>query len=154
MPPCFPGGDVSCVATASAKTSPARYVPAWQHPYGRDEEAAEALVKLVTSTYENAEVADLQLDGPRKHVALFVPYANIPDDGETMQFLFLGNGQVAVRSESWVRGVPDPPGCRKRGCINGSRTRGRLARLQQELGWLGGETAETTDQTWVPLLLH
>ena len=142
---------VSCVST-SAFDMPSRYLPAWQHPFPSDEQAADAIERTLKETY-GADAATRVVDdmqGARKHAAFQVQMAN--DDGETMQFLFLGEGRVAVRSESWIRGILDPPGCAKRGCINGPRSRSRMQTLLSDLGWLAGETDE--DKLWVPLLLH
>eukprot|EP00747_Dinoflagellata_sp_TGD_P027939 gnl/TRDRNA2_/TRDRNA2_132926_c0_seq1.p1 gnl/TRDRNA2_/TRDRNA2_132926_c0~~gnl/TRDRNA2_/TRDRNA2_132926_c0_seq1.p1 ORF type:complete len:292 (+),score=49.39 gnl/TRDRNA2_/TRDRNA2_132926_c0_seq1:25-876(+) len=142
-----------CVSTASFK-SPSNYMPAWIAPTKLSiEQAAARLRRAVEDLGAQAEPPVAVPNG-----GLYVA-ATAQGWGEKMDFVlrhddYLEAIVVTFRIVGGGPGgkLPDPPGCFKRGCINGPPQRRYATALGEELGWLPLEPDE--EKRWVPLLLH
>jgi hypothetical protein len=73
-------------------------------------------------------------------------------DWDVLEVQLRDDGVALFRMQSEVN-LPSPPGCFKRSCTNGPRTRQHAAAIQAMLGWPSLEV-DDGDKAWVPLLLH
>jgi len=146
LSPCLPGE--SCVSTSSFK-SPSQYLPPMQLPPGVSEDAAVAELAAYITAKGGRVLERLEEDGMGgRYLRSEMAFRGEVDD---VEWLFVGGGAVCFRAASREARAA-PPGCLRKGCINGPRNRARMEEVGNDLGWLPLETDE--DKEWVQLLLH
>ena len=132
--------------------APSRYVPPLVYPEGLGARQAAARLGEALEAMGAGGVRVSALGGGDGGLLL---EASASGWGERMEFVLRPAQRTvafSIEGRRQARSLFDPPGCLKKGCINGPPQRARVEALQAALGWAPLETDE--DKEWVPLLLH